>query len=323
MRLIALSFVMALLSYAGSQSISAPILSTENPPFPIKACHKSATSIPFEAVPDFLKGKSALLEAYLASENQKYAEQHSTLSGAKEKTFPSFAGIAGSYEKWCSAYGIRWDMAFIQMLHETNFLRYTGSVQPNSFNFAGLSALHENSGGERFADLQRGVKAHCQHLAAYALIDLPSKKCGVSDLANLGCIEADRTLAVKDAVIRGNVCKQFGRPARFDELGPDDVGPCSERQVFLRGQRMTEKLCPNDIVRWATGPLATGYSGTLNKMYSRFLEKIEHCKSVTATETGNNRDSNQQEVAFERVRCCVSSQIVEAEKLCTRQPQHD
>ncbi len=318
MRITVLPFVLAYLGCAVSSSISAPILSTDNPPFPIKACSKAAASIPFKPVPEFLNGRADLLEAFLASVNSQYSNHHSVLREGETKIFPSFIGIASSYEKWCSAYGVRWDMAFVQMLHETNFLQYTGSVQPNSFNFAGLSALHENSKGEHFSDLQRGVKAHCQHLAAYALIDLPSKKCDIGDLANLGCLEADRTLAVKDSVIRENVCKQFGRPAQFDELGPDDVGPCSERRVFLRGQYMTEKLCPKDIVRWASGPLATGYSETINKIYARFLEKFEHCKSLSASVAQKNTNADRSEVYFRDIKCCIASETIDTVGACAR-----
>jgi hypothetical protein len=191
-------------------------------------------------------------------------------------------------------------------------------VQPNSYNFAGLSALHETSGGEHFLDMQHGVKAHCQHLAAYALIDLPSKKCATGELENFACLEANRTLSVKDAVIRYNVCKQFGRPAQFDELGPDDVRPCTERKTFIRGQIMTEKLCPNDIVRWATGPLATGYSATLNKFYSQFLEKFEHCKSILTSAVNKGHTLKQKSANQGNIRCCMEAETPELERLCTK-----
>ena len=51
-----------------------------------------------------------------------------------------FSNIAGTYEYWGRMYGIRWDYALFQMLHETNFLMFTGGVKPEHFNLAGIGA---------------------------------------------------------------------------------------------------------------------------------------------------------------------------------------
>ena len=300
---------------------AVPILSTDKPPFPIKPCPGRSEAVPFEPVPQKLQNGGALLEAFLSSQNPEYATPHIRTAQGSTQYFPSFSGIGPLYEKWCSAYGVRWDWAFVQMLHETNFLRYTGSVLPDSFNFAGLAAVHETSGGEHFPSIERGVKAHCQHLAAYALLDLPERKCGPTEQDNQNCLEADRTLSVMGKVIRPNVCKQYGRPAQFDELGPDDVGPCSERQVRIRGTIAREKLCPNDIVRWASGPLATDYSATLARIYSQFSEKLAKCElgssghAVEGPELDCRRTDKMRPFSEEQVAHCLPKNYSEAAQI--------
>jgi hypothetical protein len=82
--------------------------------------------------------------------------------------------LARTYRVVGNAYGVRWDMAFFQMLVETNDLRFRTSrggplsIQPEHFNFGGLSGSGESSGGERFASLTLGVQAHIEHTLVYA-----------------------------------------------------------------------------------------------------------------------------------------------------------
>ncbi|MDA3904547.1 MAG: glucosaminidase domain-containing protein [Bacteroidales bacterium] len=64
--------------------------------------------------------------------------------------------------------GVNQDIAFIQMCLETGFLTYTGSVKSHQNNFAGLGAVNNKASGEYFPDVQTGVRAHIQHLKAYA-----------------------------------------------------------------------------------------------------------------------------------------------------------
>lgn len=70
--------------------------------------------------------------------------------------------------------GINHDVAFAQMCHETNFLKYTGVVHPRQFNFAGIGAVDNQTPGNFFPDAQTGIRAHIQHLKAYADINKPN-----------------------------------------------------------------------------------------------------------------------------------------------------
>lgn len=60
------------------------------------------------------------------------------------------------------------DVAFVQMCLETGFLRYGNLVTPEMNNFCGLGAIDAEHPGETFPDMQTGVRAHIQHLQAYA-----------------------------------------------------------------------------------------------------------------------------------------------------------
>lgn len=79
-----------------------------------------------------------------------------------------YENLAALYQQHGEALGIRWDVAFFQMILETGALRFTGDVRPDQNNFAGLGASGGGARGERFPDVSTGVKAHLQHLLMYA-----------------------------------------------------------------------------------------------------------------------------------------------------------
>ena len=64
--------------------------------------------------------------------------------------------------------GIRPDVAFAQALKETGFFRYGGTVTPDQNNYCGLGTTSASVKGAYFATSQIGVRAHIQHLLAYA-----------------------------------------------------------------------------------------------------------------------------------------------------------
>ncbi|MDR1576151.1 MAG: cell wall hydrolase, partial [Treponema sp.] len=51
---------------------------------------------------------------------------------------------------------------------ETGFLSYGGLVTPEMNNFCGLGSIGPGQSGETFPDTRTGVRAHIQHLKAYA-----------------------------------------------------------------------------------------------------------------------------------------------------------
>jgi hypothetical protein len=84
-------------------------------------------------------------------------------------TQPDYALImAGLYIEEAAHEGIDHDIAFSQMCLETGFLSFGGLVQPEWNNFCGLGAIGPEQPGLVFPDLRTGVRAHIQHLKAYA-----------------------------------------------------------------------------------------------------------------------------------------------------------
>lgn len=76
--------------------------------------------------------------------------------------------LAALYVKEAEIEGINSDCAFVQMCLETGFLRFGNLVTPDMHNYCGLGATDEDHPGERFLNAQTGVRAHIQHLQAYA-----------------------------------------------------------------------------------------------------------------------------------------------------------
>lgn len=76
--------------------------------------------------------------------------------------------MAKYYVEEAAMEGINSDCAFVQMCLETGFLRFGGLVTPDMHNYCGLGAMDAEHPGEVFPNEQMGVRAHIQHLHAYA-----------------------------------------------------------------------------------------------------------------------------------------------------------
>ena len=85
--------------------------------------------------------------------------------------------FAQYYIDEAAAENINSDIAFIQMCLETGFLRFGGLVQPEWHNYCGLGAISKEQPGCIFETEELGVRAHIQHLQAYATTeDIPLNK---------------------------------------------------------------------------------------------------------------------------------------------------
>jgi len=82
--------------------------------------------------------------------------------------------LAGIYIEEAAAEGVNHDVAFAQMCLETGSLQYGGLVTPDMNNFCGLGSTGARTAdgqlerGAVFPDPRTGVRAHIQHLKAYA-----------------------------------------------------------------------------------------------------------------------------------------------------------
>ena len=81
--------------------------------------------------------------------------------------YQSVEYIARLYIGEGSHEGVNHDIAFVQMCHETNFLRYGNQVKSWQHNYCGLGATDDGRSGASFPDALTGVRAHIQHLKAY------------------------------------------------------------------------------------------------------------------------------------------------------------
>lgn len=101
----------------------------------------------------------------IKSEKQLYNFFMSANPSADKK---EVARLAALYIEEANAEGINSDCAFVQMCLETGFLRFGNLVTPQMHNYCGLGAIDAAHPGEWFATEQIGVRAHIQHLHAYA-----------------------------------------------------------------------------------------------------------------------------------------------------------
>ncbi|MDR2178186.1 MAG: glucosaminidase domain-containing protein [Treponema sp.] len=84
--------------------------------------------------------------------------------------------LARFYAEESEIEGVNHDVAFAQMCLETGFLRYGNLITADMNNFCGLGAIGIEQRGERFAEPRIGVRAHIQHLKAYATEEPPKQE---------------------------------------------------------------------------------------------------------------------------------------------------
>lgn len=64
--------------------------------------------------------------------------------------------------------GVRAEVLFAQVMHETGWLQFGNQVSVDQCNFGGLGATSDGSEGAVFEDVRMGLRAQVQHLKAYA-----------------------------------------------------------------------------------------------------------------------------------------------------------
>ena len=134
------------------------------------ASNPTPTPTPVPALSKNIMGGSSVSAARLASWYRGMygdgAYPAAALSKGGASTIEQFASMVASEAK---AEGVRAEVVFAQMMFETGHLNYGGLVDANQFNYCGL----KNSSGtafQSFPDVRTGIRAHVQHLKAYASI---------------------------------------------------------------------------------------------------------------------------------------------------------
>jgi hypothetical protein len=110
-----------------------------------------------------VKEKQTIVGEPVATEEQMLAFARSV-----NPHFPEY--LPKLYLEIGRKYGIRGDIAFCQMLKETGYHRFGGVVRASQYNYAGIGAVgnSKKNKGNSFQSPEQGVRAHIQHLYAYA-----------------------------------------------------------------------------------------------------------------------------------------------------------
>ncbi len=115
----------------------------------------SARLLPSEQIMALGVTSEEQLETFLLQNNH-----HIGLSTARH--------LARLYIEESAIEGVNPDVAFTQMCLETGFLRFGGDVDNQQHNYCGLGVTGKGEKGLSFIDSRTGVRAHIQHLKAYA-----------------------------------------------------------------------------------------------------------------------------------------------------------
>ncbi|MGD1871898.1 MAG: N-acetylmuramoyl-L-alanine amidase [Mastigocoleus sp.] len=93
------------------------------------------------------------------------------LRNNNENALGNFPNLPKFYREEAALEGVNHDIAFCQMCVETGFLRFGGDIRAEQNNFAGLGTIGGGSETASFENPRIGVRAHIQHLKAYASLE--------------------------------------------------------------------------------------------------------------------------------------------------------
>lgn len=81
--------------------------------------------------------------------------------------------LAEYYVRYCAEAGLRADLLWAQMIHETGYGMYGGDVLPEQNNYTGIGATGGDEPGASFPTAEAGVMAHVAHMVAYVYASTP------------------------------------------------------------------------------------------------------------------------------------------------------
>lgn len=82
---------------------------------------------------------------------------------------PDIRSFCQVYYDEATAEGVDPALAVTQAMKETGFLKFTGQVKIDQFNFAGMGVTDASTNGDSYQNVREGIRAHVQHLKAYAV----------------------------------------------------------------------------------------------------------------------------------------------------------
>ncbi|GAA6622001.1 N-acetylmuramoyl-L-alanine amidase [Scytonema sp. NUACC26] len=93
------------------------------------------------------------------------------LRNNNDNAIMQFPDLSKLYREEAMMEGVNYDIAFCQMCLETEFLQFGGDIKPEQNNFAGLGTIGGGAEAASFESARIGVRAHIQHLKAYASLE--------------------------------------------------------------------------------------------------------------------------------------------------------
>lgn len=133
------------------------------------------------------------------------------LRGRNSRMPQRYLQLSAQYAKYGEKLGVRWDLAFFQMMLETRNLTFRDAsgrpvdVTAGHNNFAGIGALGDGRPGEIFATQIQGVRGHLEHVLHYSGAQLPAPV-------------AERTRKVQIWRVLESWHAGFRRPITFTDL---------------------------------------------------------------------------------------------------------
>ncbi|PLZ99272.1 cell wall hydrolase [Fischerella thermalis CCMEE 5268] len=114
---------------------------------------------------------SGQIDKIMSHGNASEVQLQIFLKNNNENALVRFSDIAKLYREEAAIEGVNYDIAFCQMCVETGFLRFGDDIKPEQNNFAGLGTIGGGSQAATFESARIGVRAHVQHLKAYASLE--------------------------------------------------------------------------------------------------------------------------------------------------------
>lgn len=93
------------------------------------------------------------------------------LKSNNEAALQKFPDLPKLYREEAAIEGVNYDIAFCQMCLDTSFLQFIGEIDASQNNFANLGSVGGGTTGATFPSARVGVRAHIQHLKAYASLE--------------------------------------------------------------------------------------------------------------------------------------------------------
>lgn len=111
------------------------------------------------------------IDKIMGSGNTSEVQLQLFLRNNNENAIVKFPDLPKLYREEAAIEGVNYDIAFCQMCLETSFLRFGSDIKPEQNNFAGLGTIGGGTEPASFIDARTGVRAHIQHLKAYASLE--------------------------------------------------------------------------------------------------------------------------------------------------------